>query len=60
MVETAVPLTQVTGKAGVSLGFDVQINEADASGKRVGVTNWACDTNQGYQNTSGFGVLVLE
>lgn len=60
MIEAAVPLTQVTGKAGVSLGFDVQINDADASGKRVGVTNWSCDTNQGYQNTSGFGVLVLE
>ncbi|HQL05597.1 MAG TPA: endo-1,4-beta-xylanase [Treponemataceae bacterium] len=60
MIEAAVPLTQVTGKAGASLGFDVQINDADASGKRAGVRNWACDTNQGYQNTSGFGVLVLE
>jgi endo-1,4-beta-xylanase len=60
MVEAAVPLTHVTGKAGISLGFDIQINDADASAKRAGVTNWACDTNQGYQNTSGFGVLVLE
>ena len=60
IVETAVPLTQVTGKKGAALGFDVQINEADASGKRTGIRNWACSTNLGYQNTSGFGVLVLE
>lgn len=60
MVEIAVPLTSVKAAPGVLLGFDAQVNEADASGVRSGIRNWVNATNMGYQDTSGFGVLMLE
>jgi endo-1,4-beta-xylanase len=59
-VEFAIPITAITPQPGSLLGFDVQINEADASGSRTGIRNWVNATNMGYQNTSGFGILKLE
>ncbi|MFW5776287.1 MAG: endo-1,4-beta-xylanase [Spirochaetota bacterium] len=59
-VEVAVPFTEIEPSAGTVIGFDVQINEADASGARTGIRNWVNDTNMGFQDTSGFGVLMLE
>lgn len=59
IVEEAIPLTAVTPAAGKILGFDVQVNNADVSGTRTSVATW-CDTSgTGYQNTSGFGNLLL-
>lgn len=59
VVEVACPLDRISPAAGTMIGFDVQVNEADASGARVGVRNWSCDTNQGYRDTSAFGIVVL-
>jgi endo-1,4-beta-xylanase len=59
LVEMAVPITAVKPAPGALFGFDVQINDADASGVRIGIRNWANSTNMGYQDTSGFGLLVL-
>ena len=57
-VEMAVPLYAIKPAPGVLLGFDVQINDA-SSGSRTGIRNWADDSNMGYLDTSGFGLLVL-
>jgi endo-1,4-beta-xylanase len=59
VIESAVPIYAVRPAAGTLFGFDVQINDADANGVRVGIRNWADTSNQGYQDTSGWGVLVL-
>jgi len=59
MVEVAVPLTHIDPIPGHLMGFDVQINEADDSGARSGIRNWVNDTNMGYQDMSGLGVLIL-
>jgi endo-1,4-beta-xylanase len=58
-VEMALPLYAVKPRPGMLFGFDVQINDADASGIRSGIRNWVNDTNMGYQDTSGYGVLML-
>ena len=58
-VVMAVPLYAVPGAAGVLYGFDAQVNNADASGSRVGIRNWIDGSNMGYQDTSGWGVLRL-
>jgi endo-1,4-beta-xylanase len=59
IVEVAVPFTHIKPEAGTLIGFDVQINEADASGSRVGIRNWYNTTNLGYTDTSGLGILML-
>ena len=60
IVEVSCPLDKISAAAGTMIGFDVQINEADASGKRTGVLNWSCSTNEGYRDTSAFGIAVFE
>jgi endo-1,4-beta-xylanase len=59
MVEVAVPLTAIDPAPGTIVGFDVQVNEADAYGLRAGFRNWVSDTNLGYQNPSVLGALML-
>lgn len=60
LVEIAIPVHPAYLKSETLLGFDVQVNNADASGKRVGMRNWVNDTNLGYQDPSGFGVIQLK
>jgi endo-1,4-beta-xylanase len=55
----ALPLYAVKPLPGMLFGFDVQINDADASGVRSGIRNWVNDTNMGYQDTGGYGILML-
>jgi endo-1,4-beta-xylanase len=59
LVEAAIPLYAVKPAPDTLLGFDVQINDADASGVRAGIRNWVSASNMGYQDTSGCGVLLL-
>lgn len=58
-VQMAVPFTHIKPEAGLILGFDVQINEADATGSRIGIRNWHNDTNLGYKDPSGLGIVKL-
>ncbi|MCR4939534.1 MAG: endo-1,4-beta-xylanase [Treponemataceae bacterium] len=60
IVEMACPLDKISPAKGTMIGFDVQINEADASGARTGVRNWSNSTNEGYRDTSSFGIAVFE
>jgi endo-1,4-beta-xylanase len=57
-VEMALPLYSIKPAAGTIMGFDVQINDA-TNGARSGIRNWASDTNEGYQTTEDYGLIVL-
>jgi hypothetical protein len=59
-IEIAVPWSQlgITPIHGTTLGFDVGYNDDDNGGVREGQAVWNGTVNN-YQNTSGFGSLVL-
>lgn len=59
VVEVAVPFTHLKPAAKALIGFDAQVNEADASGTRSGIRNWVSDNNMGYQDMSVLGVMML-
>ena len=58
-VVAAFKWTDIAPAAGAKVGFDVQINDADTSGKRVGTLNWADNTGNGWSSPSVFGTIVL-
>ncbi|MDT8717219.1 endo-1,4-beta-xylanase [Clostridium sp. 19966] len=59
IVEEAIPLTSIKPADGSMLGFDVQVNDADASGTRKSVSIWNDASGNSYKDTSGFGNLLL-
>jgi endo-1,4-beta-xylanase len=59
LVEMALPFRTMKGKAGAVIGFDLQVNDADASGARVGISKWNDDTNDSWQSTLNWGTLKL-
>lgn len=60
VVEVAIPYTISRFTSGQVVGFDIQINDDDGSGSRVGISNWSGDTTGlGYTTTQYFGVLKL-
>jgi len=60
ILEVMIPFTSIKGKSGVKIGFDLQINDDAGNGSRSTITKWNDPTNDSYQNTSGFGTLILE
>lgn len=59
LVEMAIPFRTIKGEAGAMIGFDAQVNDADVSGKRVGISKWNDDTDESWRNTLNFGTLKL-
>jgi endo-1,4-beta-xylanase len=60
IVELAIKLDAIQITEGKLIGFDVQVNnDEDGDGLRDSVVTWNDDTHQGYQNTSGLGVLLF-
>jgi endo-1,4-beta-xylanase len=59
LVEMAIPFRTIKGEAGKTFDFDLQINDADDSGKRVGISKWSDGTNESWRNTLNFGILKL-
>lgn len=59
-VELSIPWSQLglTPSAGLAIGFDVGYDDDDNGGTRDGQAVWNGTINN-YQNTSGFGTLVL-
>ncbi|MBO3088692.1 endo-1,4-beta-xylanase [Cellulomonas dongxiuzhuiae] len=57
LVELAVDLLGFGG-ANTVHGVDFQVNDATGGG-RIGITNWADPTSQGYQSTARWGVAKL-
>ncbi len=58
-VEALIPLTEIEAKNGSIVGFDIQVNDADESGKRTSVVTWCDPSGASYANTSGFGNIQL-
>ena len=58
-VVAAFKWTDITPVAGNKVGFDVQVNDADNSGKRTGTINWADSTGNGWSSPSVLGTIVL-
>ena len=58
-VEMQIPFRTITPKAGMQIGFDVQINDGK-DGARQSVATWNDLTGNGYQDPSVLGVITLE
>ena len=58
IVEMKIPFKTVNPQEDSTIGFDVQINDAK-DGARQSVAAWNDTTGNGYQDTSGYGVLAL-
>jgi len=59
IVEGAFKWTEVTPKAGEYIGIELQINDADASGKRIGTVTWNDVTNQCWSSPACYGTGML-
>ena len=60
LIEIAIPATLGTFRTGQTVGFDIQINDDNNTGERVGAVNWSGDkSGMGYTDTRCFGVLTL-
>jgi len=60
IVELAIKFDYIEPQAGMLIGFDIQVNnDENDNGIRDSVVTWNDDTHQGYQNTSGLGVLLF-
>nr|ADB23440.1 XynA [Thermoanaerobacterium saccharolyticum] len=59
IVEEAIPWTSITPSNGTIIGFDLQVNNADENGKRTGIVTWCDPSGNSWQDTSGFGNLLL-
>ena len=59
--EVAIPWSSlgVSAAQGADYGFDIAADVASASGTRNCQLTWHCTTGNNYQDTSGFGDLIL-
>ncbi len=59
-VEVILPYRTITPTAGTVIGFDFQVNDDQGSGVRDSISKWNDATNESWQSTSGYGVLILQ
>ncbi|WKV08626.1 endo-1,4-beta-xylanase [Thermoanaerobacterium sp. CMT5567-10] len=59
IVEEAIPWTSIIPSNGTIIGFDLQVNDADENGNRIGIVTWCDPSGNSWQDTSGFGNLML-
>ncbi len=59
IVEVKIKFNKVKGVANNLIGIDFQINDADASGKRVASINWYDASGMGYAQPAVFGTAKL-
>ncbi len=57
IVEAAIKINVNPPKSGVSVGFDVQINDDDGSGKCVSIAKWSDETTSTNKDTTRFGSI---
>ncbi|HPZ29735.1 MAG TPA: sugar-binding protein [Defluviitoga sp.] len=60
IIEAAISWKTITPSGGEVIGFDVQVNDASAAGRRVGILTWNDPTGNNYQSTVNFGNIKLE
>ncbi len=59
VVTLKIKLTDINATENTVIGLDLQVNEADDTGARVGVTTWFDTTGMGWSNPSVFGKALL-
>ncbi len=59
IIEAAFLWTELTPQEGNLIGLEVQVNDADASGNRIGTLSWFDETGSGWSNPSVLGVAGL-
>lgn len=59
IIEGAFLWTELTPAEGDLIGLELQINDADASGNRIGTLSWYDETGSGWSNPSVLGVARL-
>ena len=59
MIEAAFKWTDIMAHVGAQVGFDIQVNDADAAGRRLGYLNWADKSGNGWSSPAVFGTIVL-
>ncbi len=59
VVEAAFKWTDITPEVGVQVGLELQINDADDSGKRLGTLSWADKSGTGWSSPEVFGTILL-
>ncbi|MEJ2561060.1 MAG: endo-1,4-beta-xylanase [Anaerolineales bacterium] len=59
-VEVVLPYRTITPGPGTVIGFDFQVNDDQGSGVRDSISKWNDPSNDSWQSTSGYGVLILQ
>jgi endo-1,4-beta-xylanase len=59
VVEAAFKWTETTPAEGARIGLELQINDADSSGMRIGTLSWYDESGQGWSNPGVYGVAEL-
>lgn len=59
MVEAAFKWTDITPANGTKIGLEFQINDADATGKRIGTLSWYDETGMGWSGSNVYGTVEL-
>ena len=59
VVELAIGWRTVKPQAGLTVGFEAQVNDDPGSGGRRAIMKWCDATDRAWQDTSRFGVLTL-
>ena len=59
VIEAAFKWTDIQPKKGDRIGLEFQINDADASGTRIGTLNWNDETGMGWSKSSVYGTIEL-
>jgi ABC-type glycerol-3-phosphate transport system substrate-binding protein len=57
IVEAAYKFKSVKAKAGLSMGFNVSVNDEEETGKKKGTSIWNPDSGTSYTNPSRFGIV---
>lgn len=59
VIEAAFRWTDIQPKEGDRIGLEFQINDADASGTRIGTLSWNDETGMGWSKSSVYGTIEL-
>jgi len=59
IIEAAIQWKTITPKPDTIIGFDVQVNDANAQGRRIGILTWSDPVGNDWRDTSKFGNLRL-
>jgi len=59
IIEAKIPFKVVTPTENHVIGFDLQINDARASGGRQDIVKWHDETDDSWRNGSNWGVITL-